>query len=45
MGKGELEEKGYRPKYGLHFCRYYQNLVKFTPSLCAKCPNNGLKDR
>lgn len=28
---------------GLHFCTQYNNLVRFNPKFCAKCPHNGLK--
>lgn len=28
---------------GLHFCRYYENLVRFDPEFCDKCPHNGLR--
>lgn len=30
-------------KVGLHFCRYYRNLVRYDPEFCGKCPHNGLK--
>ena len=32
-----------KPKRGLHHCRYYDNLVKYNPSLCGKCPHNGFR--
>lgn len=28
---------------GLHFCTQYNNLVRFNPKFCGKCPHNGLK--
>jgi len=31
------------PRRGLHHCRYYDNLVKYNPSLCGKCPHNGFR--
>ncbi len=30
-------------RLGLHFCRHYQNLVKYNPEFCGKCPHNGLR--
>jgi hypothetical protein len=26
---------------GLHFCKNYQNLVRYIPELCGKCRFNG----
>ena len=31
------------PRHGLHHCRYYDNLVKYNPRLCGKCPHNGFR--
>jgi hypothetical protein len=28
---------------GLHFCTQYNNLVRFNPQFCGKCPHSGLK--
>jgi hypothetical protein len=28
---------------GLHFCRRYQNLVRYNPEFCGACPFNGLR--
>ncbi len=33
------------PSGGLHHCRYYDNLVKYNPNLCGKCPHNGFRPR
>ena len=30
---------------GLHHCSYYDNLVKYNPTLCGKCPHNGFRPR
>ncbi len=27
---------------GLHFCKHYNNVVRFNPQLCGKCPHSGL---
>ena len=34
-----------KPKRGLHHCSYYDNLVKYNPTLCGKCPYNGFRPR
>ena len=28
---------------GLHFCTQYNNIVRFNPKFCGKCPHSGLK--
>jgi hypothetical protein len=28
---------------GLHFCKRYQNLVRYDPEFCGACPFNGLR--
>ncbi len=28
---------------GLHFCTQYNNLVRFNPKFCGKCPHSGVK--
>ena len=33
------------PKRGLHHCSYYDNLVKYNPAFCGKCPHNGFRPR
>jgi hypothetical protein len=38
-----MDHENYVPRYGLHYCKYYQNIVKFNPEFCGKCPYNGLK--
>ena len=43
-GDPEHEERARRLiKVGLHFCKHYNNVVKYNPELCEKCPSNGLK--
>lgn len=32
-----------RKEGGLHYCSQYNNLVRFNPEFCGKCPYNGLK--
>ncbi|MCX6648685.1 MAG: hypothetical protein NTV61_04770 [Candidatus Bathyarchaeota archaeon] len=27
---------------GLHFCTQYNNLVRFNPKFCGKCPHSSL---
>ena len=34
------DEKKLQSK-GLHFCKNYQNLVRYSPELCGKCKYNG----
>ena len=44
MSRTETAEKTRRLiSSGLHFCRYYENLVRFDPEFCGKCPHNGLR--
>ena len=39
-------DEGYKtPKRGLHYCSYYDNLVKYNPNFCGKCPHNGFRPR
>ena len=41
---GEVTMSNGKPKMphrGLHHCRYYDNLVKYNPTFCGKCPHNG----
>lgn len=33
------------PPRGLHHCRYYDNLVRYNPSLCGKCSHSGFRPR
>lgn len=35
-----VDEKKLQSK-GLHFCKNYQNLVRYIPELCGKCRYNG----
>ena len=44
MSSTETAEKTRKlPSLGLHFCRYYENLVRFDQEFCGKCPHNGLR--
>ena len=27
---------------GLHFCNLYNNVVRFNPEFCGKCPHSSL---
>ena len=44
MGDEEGWEKALRLiKSGLHFCRKYDNLVRYNPELCGDCEHNGFR--
>ena len=46
LGNVTTTEDGSKtPRRGLHHCRYYDNLVKYNPNLCGKCPHYGLRLR
>lgn len=38
MGK---DERTRLKSMGLHYCSYYQNIVKWNPEFCGSCPYNG----
>jgi hypothetical protein len=31
------EKKRMLKSMGLHYCKYYNNIVRFNPSFCGKC--------
>ncbi|MGD2201243.1 MAG: hypothetical protein PVJ38_06415 [Candidatus Bathyarchaeota archaeon] len=46
MNDSEHEEKAdLMIKAGLHFCRKYNNIVRYNPEFCDGCPHNNLKVR
>ena len=45
MDETTTDDESKTPKRGLHHCRYYDNLVKYNPNFCGKCPHNGIRLR
>jgi hypothetical protein len=46
MGDVDRWEKATRLiKSGLHFCNWYNNLVKYNPEFCGQCEHSGLRPR
>jgi hypothetical protein len=37
MRKLTEEKKRALKSMGLHYCRYYRNIVRFNPDFCGKC--------
>ncbi len=44
IGAKEQNDKTLRlVNYGLHFCRKYDNLVRYNPELCGDCEYNDFR--
>jgi hypothetical protein len=41
----QLTESNSNRHVGLHFCRNYQNVVRYNPELCGKCPFCSFNER
>jgi hypothetical protein len=43
MNRRKSKDESDKASLGLHFCRHYQNLVRYDPEFCGACPFNGLR--
>jgi hypothetical protein len=36
----KTKKKKSKIRLGLHYCSFYNNIVRYSPDLCSKCKNN-----